>query len=166
VAGDIQTGRGFQRDPVSVLFDSGARRLLARAYADPGNWAATRLAEPEARHVAHFAGMGINVLGPDNAATVSGRHYDARSRWARAMIRSLHYVNRDELEGWPLQVRVGRRLRRLGIIPAGREIEARVFPSRGRGARRAVAALRPSERIFDPAGNPGPRQADPDGRDW
>jgi hypothetical protein len=151
---------------VSILFDAGARRLLVRAYADPGKRATTRLADPEARHVAHFAGLGINVLGPDNAATVGGGHYDARSRWARGFMRSLYWLNVNEFDGLPLQVRVGRRLRRLGIIPSGREISARVFLSSGRGARRAVAALPESARIYDPAGNPGPRQADPDGRDW
>jgi hypothetical protein len=151
---------------VSVLFDRGARVLLGRAYERPGKRVSTRLADPEAGHVAHFAGLGINVLGPDNASTVSGRHYDARSRWARAFIRSLHWVNANELEGLPLTVEVGRRVRRLGVIPAGREVTARVFLSGGRGARRAVAALPEGKRIVDEAGNPGPLQADPDGRDW
>lgn len=151
---------------MSVLFDPGAVRLLGRAYAEPGKWVSTRLADPEPRHVAHFAGQGINVLGPDNASTVSGQHYDARTRWARGFMRSLYYVNRADFDGLPLQVRVGRRVRRLGVFPAGREVSARVFPSRGRGARRAVAALPESARIYDEQGNPGPRQADPDGRDW
>lgn len=137
-----------------------------RAYAEPGKRVTTRLADPEARHVAHFAGQGINVLGPDNASTVSGSHYDARSRWARGFIRSLYWLNANEFDGLPLKVGVGRRLRRLGIIPAGREVTARVFLSSGRGARRAVAALPDSARIFEPDGNPGPRQADPEGRDW
>ena len=163
---DRQNAGSFGRDPVSVLFDPGARRLLGRAYAKVGKRVTTRLADPEARHIAHFAGQGINVLGPDNASTVSGRHYDARSRWARGFIRSLHYVNGHEFGGLPLKVEVGRRVRRLGIIPAGREVSARVFLSGGRGARRAVAALPESERIFDPEGNPGPRSADPEGRDW
>lgn len=151
---------------MSVLFDVGARRLLARAYGQPGKRTSTRLADPEPRHVAHFAGLGINVMGPDNASTVSGQHYDARSRWARGFVRALHYLNAHDFDGLPIRVDVGRRVRRLGVIPAGREVTVRVFLSGGRGARRAVAGLPERERIFDEAGNPGPRQADPDGRDW
>jgi hypothetical protein len=166
VSPDSQQGRGFRRDPVSVLFDPGARVLLRRAYADPGKRVTTRLADPEARHIAHFAGRGINVLGPDNAATVGGGHYDARSRWCRGFFRALHYLNANEFDGLPLQLRAGRRVRRLGVIPAGREVSARVFLSGGRGARRAVAALPDDQRIYEPDGSPGPRQADPAGRDW
>jgi hypothetical protein len=151
---------------VSVLFDAGARQLLARAYDAPGKRVTTRLADPEPRHIAHFAGQGINVLGPDNASTVGGGHYDARSRWARAFLRSLHYVNGHDFDGLPLSADVGRRVRRLGVFPAGREVTVRVFLSGGRGARRAVAALPESQRIFELDGSPGPRQADPDGRDW
>src|SRR5215475_7592528 len=41
----------FNRDPVSELFDTGARRLLARAYDAPrGQWVGTVVADPTLRH--------------------------------------------------------------------------------------------------------------------
>src|SRR5258708_21406937 len=81
----------YSRDPVSVLFDGGAERLLRRAYARPGRWVGTRLADPAPRHVAHFARSGINVLGGDNAATLSGKHEDMRSRWGPGFARAVCY---------------------------------------------------------------------------
>jgi hypothetical protein len=74
----------FQRDPVSEWFDPGAADLLARAYRRPGQWTGTRVAPPRARHLAWAAARGINLLERDRTA---------RSRWARAFIRSVGYIN-------------------------------------------------------------------------
>lgn len=78
----------YQRDPVSELFDRGAAGLLRRAYARPGRWAATRIRPPSARHLAWAVAQGIWLDGPD---PVPGGA--ARSRWARAFVRSAYHLN-------------------------------------------------------------------------
>lgn len=75
----------YERDPVSRLWDAGASRLLARAYARPGQWTSTRLALPDARQATWAAARGINLYAPDPGP--------ARTRWNRAFIRSIYYLN-------------------------------------------------------------------------
>ena len=82
----------FQRDPVSELFDAGARQLLARAYAKPGTWQATRLANPSPRHLAYLSSLGIDPHGRDDKSG-SGR-LNARTRWARGFVRALYYQHK------------------------------------------------------------------------
>jgi hypothetical protein len=86
----------YQRDPVSVLLDRGAREMLARVYAAPrGQWVMTRLADPSPGHAAWARGIhGIDVSGPDNAPTLSGRHVNAHTRWGRAFMRALWHQHR------------------------------------------------------------------------
>ncbi len=160
---------GSARDPVSVLFDAGARRLLARAYAAPGQWVGTRVAAPTVAHIAHFAAMGINVLGTDQWG---------RDRWAAGFVRAVYYQHRwyyaqgrfgsrrlvaNNARG--VQYELGRRLPVLGVIPAGRAVRIRTRPG-GAAAERAVRRLPESARIWDDAGNPGGRFSSPADRDY
>ena len=153
-----------------MLFDAGARTLLGRAYARPGQWAGTRVAFPAARHVAYFAGLGINVLGTDQWG---------RDRWTAGFIRAVYYQHkwfysqgqlRPERRATANQTRavryeLGRRLPVLGVIPAGRAVRIVVNPG-GSAAVRAVKRLPDSKRIYDDQGGPAARWADPTLRDW
>lgn len=169
----------FRRDPVSELFDEPARRLLARAYARPGQWVQTRLADPRPQHMAWAAGHGISLLAGDNASTASGRHANARSRWARGFVRAVFYQHRWHYaaggftdrrrtaanDAGAIQFEVGRRIAPVGVLPAGRMI--RIMCRGGGGqALAAVQSLPDAERIYDDAGNRAGRWADPEGRDW
>ena len=79
----------YSRDPVSIELNSWARRLLDRAYDRPGQWVATRLAEPNPGQVRGLRSQGINPLGPDNKSG-AGR-INARTRWGRGAVRALYY---------------------------------------------------------------------------
>lgn len=176
----------WQRDPVSVLFDSGARRLLARAYARPGTWVGTRLADPTPRHLGWLRRRGIEWNGPDNVTATGGSGIDARTRWARGFIRAVYYQHkwysapagggpgwRTERRTTPrdaggLQIQVGRRLPGAGPVPPGRAVRIRVLRG-GRAKERAVEAIPSSRRWAEGRkGNrtAGPRWADPAARDW
>lgn len=163
------------RDPVSELFDGPARRLLERAYAQPGQWTSTRLANPSASHVAWAAGMGINVLGADPAQTDSGAHLNARSAWARAFVRAVYhqhrwYFRRGRLGSMrnavpatsrAVRFQVGRLQPALGVIPAGRQVSIMVMTG-GQAARRAVRGLPESHRIYGDDGRTAGAWADPE----
>ena len=171
-----------RRDPVSEWFDSAARRLLARAYARPGVWIGTRLADPTPRHLARLAAHGIRPHGPDPVSRLPGRGVNARDRWTRAFIRSLYYQHKwysgKPGGGWraekrnvardaaAIEVQAGRRVVARGqLIPAGRAVRIRVR----RGGARSMAAvhrLPDSERIYSDDGAPAARWADPVTRDW
>jgi hypothetical protein len=170
----------YERDPVSTLFDDAARSLLARAYAAPGRWVSTRLAGPEARHVAWASGRGINLLAPDRPSAAGGRGLNARSRWARGFVRAVFYQHKfwsDGTGGWrerkrmtarhsgAVEVSVGRWRIRTGRIPAGREVRVRYHPG-ARAANQAARAEPPRDRIYDNQGEPGARWSDPQRRDW
>jgi hypothetical protein len=155
---------------VSELFDSGARTLLARAYARPGQWAGTRVAAPSPRQIAHFAGQGINVLGRDQWG---------RDRWAAGFIRAVYYQHKwfsaqgslrterrtvaNDSRG--IRYELGRRMPVLGVIPAGRAVRIVSKPG-GAAAVKAVRKMPDSARIYDDQGNTAGRWADPAGRDW
>ena len=159
-----------ERDPVSVLFDRGARILLERAYARPGQWVGTRIAFPSPRHVAHFATLGINVLGTDHLG---------RDRWVAGFIRSVYWLNKWHFtksgyraerrttynEGRAVQYELGRRMPVLGIIPAGRAVRIRTRPG-GQAARNAARKMPDSKRIYTDDKQPGERFSDPNDRDW
>jgi hypothetical protein len=148
----------YERDPVSEGFTRAARTLLTRAYADPGSWASTRLADPDGADIARWRAEGIDVTGPDNAPVRGLRRLDAKTRWCRAYIRALYYQHLwySELGGrnWraakrttprragALRVNVGRHMPELGVIPAGRIVSAVLLP--GGQAARAAAAAQPS----------------------
>lgn len=159
---------GFERDPVSVLFDRGARQLLERAYARPGQWVGTRIAGPSPGQVAYFASQGINVLGRDE---------QGRDRWAAGFVRAVYHQHKwyrtgrgwgtrrtVPNEGRAISNELGRQLRALGVIPAGRAVRLKSRPGGGaavRGANRLPA----DERIFIGA-TQGPRAVDSTNRDW
>jgi hypothetical protein len=168
---------------VSVLFDGPARRLLSRAYARPGVWVMTRLADPSPRHVAWAAERGINANGPDNPSVAGGRGLNARSRWARAFVRALNYQHkwysgggqapfRTQLRTAPrsssaLRIEVGRHIPASprGGFPAGRAV--RVQLARGGQAKaRAVRRLPDSARIWTDEGEPAARFSRVELRDW
>lgn len=172
------------RDPVSVLFDAGARQLLERAYANPGTWQGTRLADPDRRHVEWGLALGINVLGPDSPSVRGGRRagLNARTRWCRGFVRALYYQHRwystpgknpqwrDERRLSPrstgaLQVEIGRALPVRGVIPAGRAVRIRLAAG-GQAKQRAARALPEGDRIWADDGEPGGRFSYPDLRDW
>jgi hypothetical protein len=174
-------GMGAQRDPLSVPFDAGARRLLDRAYARPGIWIATRIADPTIRQRTRVIAMGINPSGPDPVRALPGKGVDARDRWTRAFIRALYYQHKwysgKPGGGWrrrssprsasALEVEIGRRLVPKGeLIPAGRAIRIRVRRG-GTVARHAVERLPDSRRIYRDDGSAGDRWSDPAvTRDW
>lgn len=178
VAGRSRGGT-YSRDPVSVALDDQARRLLERAYASPGTWVAHRLFDPPPAVRQRYARWyGIDVAGPDNAATLSGRRDNMRSRWARGFARSLwwnhrNYYSRGELgsrrrtspAGRPLQVQAGRRLAAVGILPPSRWVRVRVL-SGGQAKLRAVARLSDDDRIAYRDGPVGGRWNPPEERDW
>lgn len=165
------TSGTFDRDPVSELLDTGARRLLERAYASPGRWVTTRLADPTPGHRSYFGSVGINVDEADKA----GRALNAHTRWARGFVRALYYQHAwfSELggRGWrrqrrtterkagALKVEVGRHMPELGVIPAGRIVRVILYPG-GAPARRA-AERAPAQYVGG-----GQAAADPTRRDW
>jgi len=166
----------YARDPVSVLFDAPARRMLTRAYARPGQWVGARLANPSPRHLAYLAGLGINPFGPDGKSG-DGR-VNARTRWARGFVRALNYQHKWFSEapgagGWrgerrtvprgdlSLVVEVGR------AGAGGRQAGTLLLPGRAvrvkavRGGRAHVR--RSAEPSFTLEGE---GRSDPERRDW
>ena len=153
-----------------MLFDRGARVLLERAYARPGVWVGTRVADPGPRHLASFAARGINVLGRDQWG---------RDRWAAGFVRAVFYqhkwfYNQGGLRetrrvsantARAVSYQIGRRVPVLGVLPAGRAVRIMVQPG-GQQAMRAVKKLPDSRRIYDDSGSPAGRWADPNSRDW
>ena len=82
------------RDPVSLLFDSPARRLLDKAYASPHTWVQVWLPDPTIRQRTRFVGVVRgDLLGPDPLPKGGG--LDAKSRWARGFVRALYYQHRN-----------------------------------------------------------------------
>jgi hypothetical protein len=157
----------YERDPVSVYLDRGARQFLTRVYAHPGDWVSTRLADPTPAQVAHFGRLGIDVLEADRAPAY-GPATDRRNRWARAFVRALYHQHDFYSElggrGWratrrstkrtagALKIDVDGHRPELGVIPSGRIVRAVLFAG-GRAAD-AAAVL-----------NPAPA-ADAAARDW
>jgi len=86
---------GAERDPISELLDEPARKLLEKAYAQPGQWVTGRLADPTTRQITWGRERGIDVTGPDNPSVAGGRGLDARSRWGRAFVRALYWNHRN-----------------------------------------------------------------------
>lgn len=173
------TPTSYRRDPVSVHLDDGARELLQRLYRAPiGQWVSTRLADPGIMLRAWAIGAGIDLDGPDNAPTRSGRRQDAHTRYGRAFARALFYnhkwygapgglrISRRMVE-WdrPLELEWGNRVRALGIIPAGRAVRVRTRTG-GQAPRRAVRTLAEPDRIYADDGAPAGRWSEEAGRDW
>lgn len=165
-----------QRDPVSVSFDAAAARLLRRAYRANGAWVGTRLGNPPPEWMRWGRAHGVWLLGPDTAAGGA-----ARTRWARALVRSVYYVHKWHYRengtldlsarraspwGHPLQFEVSRsvRISREGVV-LGRVVRIRTLPG-GQAPGAAAAALPDSARMYTDGGQPAGRFADPALRDW
>jgi hypothetical protein len=172
-----------QRDPVSELFDDGARRLLAQAYAHPGQWRSTRLSDPGPRELAWCTAHGINPYAADDVSA-RGRGINAKTRWCRAFIRAAYYQHRWYSPGgtsaaWRksrrteprhsgmLELEVGPRIRALGVLPAGREVKIRFTARRAEPAKDRHFRDQPAAaRVYEPNGTTGARWSDPALRDW
>lgn len=156
----------FEPDPASLMLTGGARRLLERAYASPGQPQATRLADPDLRARHRLSALGIDPDGPDNASASGGRGLSARSRWMRAFVRAL-YREHKAIKGGAgaLRVEVGRRVPASGLIPAGRSVSV-TYDRGGKAKLRAVQRKPEASRIFDDQGIPAARWSDPERRDW
>jgi len=118
---------------------------------------------------------GIDVTGPDNPTAAGGKGLNARSRWARALVRSLYYVHRQAGGGGSLKVEIGRHVPaspqfdpvhpERGGFPPGRAVRVQLASS-GRAAMRAVQRQPDSSRIYDDDGRAASRWADASKRDW
>jgi hypothetical protein len=161
----------YQRDPVSELFDGAARALLARAYARPGKWVGSRIADPSPRHRAYLAELDIAPFARDRVG--SGM---AKTRWARGFVRALYYQHkwwsatgggfRAEKRGTyrqtgALVVEIGNVVVARGVIPRGRAVRVMLAPG-GQVMSKAVARTADRETWA----NQGPAWADPGKRDW
>ena len=171
MAGGRSAAGTFQRDPVSLLFTGGARSLLERAYAHPGQWQGTRIAAATPEQAARFlAEFGIDV---------NGRDQWGRDRWSAGFVRAMYYQHKwhrargqwtesrrhaaNDARG--IRNELGRMLPARGVIPRGRAIRVVSKPG-GAAALRAVGKMPDSRRIFDDAGAPAGRFAFPEERDW
>jgi hypothetical protein len=164
------------RDPVSVQFDAAAARLLRRADTRRGQWAGTYVRNPSPEWMLWGARNGVRLLGPD---TQPGGL--ARTRWCRALTRSVYYLHKHyyyEGKGLDLgdrrvspngarslQFQAGTVRLAPGGVVVGRAYRIR-FLAGGEAALAAVGQLPDSQRIYDDAGNPAGRWADPALRDW
>lgn len=153
------------RDPVSVTFDDAAAQLLNRARHARGDWVTTRIADPTPAQVRRWASHGIDVEGPDNPSVPGGRGLNARTRWARALVRALYYQHKNQSMSGALRVEIGRRMPARGVIPAGRQIRIQLA-SGGIAAARAVDRLASVSRIYNDDGSPAWRQSQTELRDW
>lgn len=161
----------YARDPVSELFDDAARALLTRAYARPGQWASTRLADPSSQHREWMAGQGIDWAERDKQPGGA-----AKTRWARGYVRALYYQHKwysqlgrsgrwrssrrtTPREAGALVVEVGNVVVARGVIPRGRMVQVKLMPG---GAAKASAVSRETETWADQ----GPRWSDARDRDW
>jgi hypothetical protein len=170
------------RDPVSEWFDGAARRLLQRAYARPGVWIGTRVADPAPRHLARLSALGISATAADPVQALPGRGINTRDRWTRGFVRAVYYQHRwfsgKPGGGWraakrtvardaaAIEVQIGRRVVARGeLIPAGRAVRVRVRRG-GDQAMRAVRRMPDSRRIYTDDGSPAARWASEVTRDW
>lgn len=159
----------LEPDPASLLWDTAAAELLRRAYAARGQWVGIPVADPSDRLRLRLLALGIDPLGPDAPSAIGGRRsgLNARDRWRRAFVRALYRANdgRRGGPGRPIQVEVGVKLPRRGVIPPRRPVRVRVRPG-GKAAMRAVDRKPDRQRIWVGDGGTGHRFSDPSLRDW
>ena len=174
-----EPGRGsaglYVPDPVSTLFDAAAKRLLERAYARPGEFVRTRLANPGPRTVAFASARGINnLLGPDPVAT-SGGGLNARTRYCRAFVRAIYRQHKKSGMPGGIHVEVGRHIPASpqfdpehpdrGGFPPGRAVQ--VLYRADKNKARAYMRNQPdSAKAIDNKGYPTRRWSNPGQRDW
>jgi hypothetical protein len=175
------SGPGMGRDPVSELFDASARRLLSRAYANPGTWQQMWLPDPSIRQRSRMTTLhGIGDLtGPDPLPKGGG--VDAKTRWGRGFVRSVYYQHRWYSGGrggeWRerrtsprntggVRIEVGRHVPpspqfnpadpSAGGFPPRRRVRVQLAAG-GKAKAAAVARLSNSDRIYTPSGAPAAR---------
>jgi hypothetical protein len=162
----------YERDPVSVLWDSAAAQLLDRARSARGGWQGTRVADPSVRQRAALLNIGINPNRTDVPSAVGGKAragngLNAKTRWVRGFARAVWYAN-DRRNGGPglaLEMEVGR-WKPAGVrVPAGYAVRLRVRRG-GTVAMRAVERKTAAGRIWTGDGEHGARWSDPALRDW
>jgi hypothetical protein len=168
----------YQRDPVSELFDRGAREHLALAYRAGGGWAARPLAPPTLAHRAWALGRGISLDADDPAKAAVGTRLN---RWDAAFERAVMYQHKwfwdgatgfgarrmTPARGLAVQVEFSTRARRFTVGPRtfyGRAVRVRVLAGGARAAG-AVARKPAGERIYTATGLGG-KWGDPAERDW
>lgn len=155
-------GYGQPPDPASVFWESAAAQFLADVIAAKGEWHAVPVADPSDRLVRLLAeNYGYKWNGPDNK---SGRgSLNARDAWRRAFIRAVYRANdrRRGGPGRPIQLQVGVKLPRRGVIPPRR-------PVRGRVRRGGAAAMKAVNRLPESQqwSHGGAGQSDPAKRYW
>jgi hypothetical protein len=169
----------YQRDPVSELFDRGAREHLRLAYAAGGGWAGRPLAAPTFGHRAWALGRGINLDGDDPAKAAVGV---SLNRWDAAFVRAVYYQHQWYWDGGTgfglrrmvparrqaIQVEIGTRARRFQVGPRtfyGRAVRIRMLAG-NQAALKAVRAKPDRERIWLNDGSTGGKWGDPADRDW
>jgi hypothetical protein len=163
----------YERDPVSVLWDTAAKALLARAQAAGGGWQGTRAADPSGRQRAMCLAIGINPNAADSPSAAAGKArrghgLNAKTRWVRGLARAIWHANdsRHGGPGLPLRLEVGRWKPAGVTVPPGYAVRLRVHRGGSGAAVRAAEAKPDSERIWTGDGQPGPRWSDPARRDW
>lgn len=115
----------FGPDPVSLLWDAAAGSFLAGVIAADGQWFGRRVADPTPERARTLEAAGYDWGGPDDK-TGRGR-LNARDAWRRAFIRAVYRAN-DARKGGPgvhLELEVGRKVPRRGVIPPGRMVRGR-----------------------------------------
>lgn len=150
-------GQGKPPDPVSELWERAADAILRRVYEQrTGRWYATRIRNPRPEHVTYFLRMwDIDVTGPDNAGTISGKRNNYRTRWNRAFVRAIYRRNlpKNGGKGSALQIQVGSPKVAAPGLPAGWAVRIRKRP-KGTVPRREV------DRIWTDSGERGGRFSD------
>lgn len=136
-----------------MLWEPAADKFLTEVRAAKGGWFGIRVADPEPRHHRLYDALDTYpLLGPDPVYQVM-RGLNARDRWRRGFVRAVY---RRAKGGAPLELQVGVKMPRRGVIPPGRYVRGRILTGK------AAAARRKEQRI---TGNPAAR-ADHRARDW
>lgn len=158
---------GVRRDPLSEWFDTAARRLIRRAYANRGQWVGVYLAPPTVLQRAYAARLGIYDLYE--------RDRWGEQRWVRAYKRSVYYNlkkhgfsdaprwDQTRVSAWPavaLEWQTGKRVILKGWPTRRWAIRVRLHDG-GSAARRA-AERKPASEQWVGTG----RQSTIDDRDW
>lgn len=155
------------RDPLSEWFDTPARRLIRRAYANRGQWVGVYLAPPTITQRAYAARLGIYDLYE--------RDRWGEQRWVRAYKRSVYWQLKKHgysdafrpgeyrASPWPavaLEWQTGRRVTRANW--PGRRWAIRVRLHDGGSAASRAARAKPAAERWVGTG----RQSTIDDHDW
>lgn len=163
-------------DPVSVDFEVTAKRLLGRAFQQPGQWVVVGLIDPDKKQRGYWKSRGIDLDGAD---PVPPGGLNARTRWARALVRAIYRVNKHEGNGdRSITVEVGRHIPaspqwdaanpRAGGFPPRRQFRIMYQPDKAK-ARRHMRRQPDTARAVDDQGRPTSHWSDPNNpkqRDW